>query len=137
MESQPEGQDNSMLLKVLRSKIHRATITEAVVDYVGSITIDRRLLSACGMLPGECVLVADLTNAARFETYVVAGPPGSGTICINGAAARLVNVGDLAIIMAFAYVTPEEARDLKPQVVLVDEKNRVKEKLDGASMPGA
>ena len=114
-----------MLLKVLRSKIHRATITEARVDYVGSITIDRDLMDASGLLAGECVLVADMTDGARFETYVIEGQRGSGVICINGAAARLVTPGDEAIIMAFAYVTQEEAAALKPRVVLVDKDNRV------------
>ena len=85
-----------MLIKVLRAKIHRATITEACVDYVGSITIDRELMDACGMVAGECVLVADLADGARFDTYVMEGERGSGTICINGAAARLVRVGDPA-----------------------------------------
>lgn len=118
-----------MFLKILRAKIHRAKITEAQVDYVGSITIDSDLLTASGILPGELVLVADLADGARFETYVVPGEPGSGIICINGAAARLVDVGDLVIIMAFAQVTPDEAETLKPTIVLVDEKNRVTETL--------
>ena len=90
-----------MLVKVLRGKIHRVRITEAQVEYVGSITIDRTLMDAAGIVPGECVLVADLADGARFETYVMEGAPGSGVIGINGAAARLVDVGDLAIIMAF------------------------------------
>ncbi len=114
-----------MLLKVLRAKIHRAAITQAEVDYVGSITIDSDLLDATGIIPGECVLVADLTDGARFETYVLRGEPGSGTICINGAAARLVDVGDKVIVMAYAYVDPEEASRIEPQVALVDEKNRL------------
>jgi len=114
-----------MLLKVLRAKIHQATITQAEVDYVGSITIDRDLLDATGIVPGECVLVADLTDGARFETYVMEGDRGSGTIRINGAAARLVDVRDRIIIMAFAYVEPAEAGKLKPTVVLVDENNKV------------
>lgn len=118
-----------MLLKVLRAKIHRATITHAEVDYVGSITIDRDLLDASGILPGECVLVADLTDGARFETYVMEGDRGSGIICINGAAARLVRVGDLVIIMAFAYVTSDEADGLETELVLVNEKNQVLRKL--------
>ena len=118
-----------MLLKVLRAKIHRATVTEAVIDYVGSITIDRELMDASGIVPGECVLVADMTDGARFETYVFEGEPGSGTICINGAAARLVNVGDEVIIMAFGYMEPQEARDFKPGVVLVDSSNRIVRKL--------
>ncbi len=117
------------MLKVLRGKIHRATVTEAVIDYVGSITIDRELLDASGIVPGECVLVADMTDGARFETYVFEGEPGSGTICINGAAARLVDVGDEVIIMAFGYMEPQEARGLKPGIVLVDSSNRIVQKL--------
>jgi len=114
-----------MLLKVLRAKIHRATVTDACVDYVGSITIDRDLMDAAGILPGECVLVADLTDGDRFETYVMEGGRGSGTVCVNGAAARLVRAGDLVIIMAFAYASPEEAPKIKPRVVLVDDANRI------------
>ncbi|MBN1555236.1 MAG: aspartate 1-decarboxylase [Phycisphaerae bacterium] len=116
-----------MLLKLLRGKIHRATITEACVDYVGSITIDRDLLDASGLLPGECVLVADLTDGKRFETYIMEGKAGSGVICINGAAARLVDVGDKVIIMAYAYIESDEAKTLRPKVVLVDDKNKITE----------
>jgi len=118
-----------MFLKMLRAKIHRATVTQADIDYVGSITIDPDLCDAVGILPNEEVLVADLSNGARFETYVVVGERGSGVICINGAAARLVHVGDRIIVMAFAYVTPEEARSLKTTVALVNEKNQVVKKL--------
>jgi aspartate 1-decarboxylase len=113
-----------MFLKLLRAKIHRATVTQAEVDYIGSITIDRDLIDRSGILPFEEVLVADLDNAARFRTYVIEGPPGSGTICINGAAAKLVNIGDRIIVMAFAYLGPQDARELKPKIVLVDDKNR-------------
>ncbi len=119
-----------MFLKVLRSKIHRATVTEASVDYIGSITIDEDLMDASGLIHGESVLVADLTDGARFETYVIPGPRGSGVICINGAAARLVTVGDLVIIMAFAYVTPEEARALQAQIVLIGQDNRTFKRID-------
>lgn len=118
-----------MLLKVLRAKIHRATITQAKVDYVGSITIDRDLLDASGILEGECVLVADLSDGARFTTYAVAGEAGSGTVCINGAAARLVDVGDKVIIMVFAYVTAEEAAEIKPCIILADDENKVVRRL--------
>jgi aspartate 1-decarboxylase len=118
-----------MLLKVLRSKIHRARVTEAEIEYVGSITIDADLMDAAGLVPGQCVLVADMTNGSRFETYVMRGRPGSGTICINGAAARLVTVDDEVIIMGFAYVDPKDAAALKPAVVLVDDKNKVTKKL--------
>jgi aspartate 1-decarboxylase len=116
-----------MLIKTLRAKIHRATITEARVDYVGSITIDREMLDASGIRVGECVLVADLTDGQRFETYVMEGEPGSGVICINGAAARLVDVGDKVIIMAFGYTTETEADDLSPKVVLVNDDNGIDE----------
>jgi len=114
-----------MLLKVLRAKIHRATVTQAEVDYVGSVTIDPELTEAAGIVPGEVVLVADLTDGARFETYVMLGERGSGIICVNGAAARLVTVGDKIIIMAFAYATAEEAKGIRPAVVLVDEQNHI------------
>ena len=114
-----------MFLKMLRAKIHRAVITEARVDYVGSITIDADLLDASGMKPGECVLVADLTDGARFETYIMEGESGSGIICINGAAARLVDVGDKVIIMAYAYVSPDHAEQLQTNVVLVNEQNQI------------
>jgi aspartate 1-decarboxylase len=114
-----------MFLKVLHSKIHRATITDANTDYAGSVTIDRVLMDAGGLLAGQCVLVADLANGERFETYVMEGATGSGTICINGAAARLVNIGDLVIIMAFAYVEPDKAAKLKPRIVHVDANNRI------------
>jgi len=116
-----------MLLKMLRAKIHRAVVTEACVDYVGSITIDKNLLDASGILPGENVLVADMSDGQRFETYVFEGAPGSGTICINGAAARLVDVGDEVIIMAFGYMQEQEAREYKPSVVLVDKNNTISE----------
>jgi len=114
-----------MLLKVLRAKIHLATVTEAGVDYVGSITIDRDLMDAVGLVVGECVLVADTQNGARFETYVIEGGRGSGTICVNGAAAHLVEVGHRVIIMAFAYATPGRAKQLRPLVAIVDRDNRV------------
>jgi aspartate 1-decarboxylase len=118
-----------MFLKLLRAKIHRATVTQADVEYVGSITIDQDLLDASGIRHWEEVLVADLSNAARFRTYVIPGPAGSGTICVNGAAAKLVNVGDRIIIMAFAYVTPDEAPAIAPKVLLIDEQNRIKRTL--------
>ena len=118
-----------MFFKMLRAKIHRATVTQADIDYVGSITIDPDLYEAVGILPNEEVLVADLSNGARFETYVITGQRGSGVICVNGAAARLVQVDDRIIIMAFAYATPEEAKGLKASVVLVNDKNQIVKKL--------
>jgi aspartate 1-decarboxylase len=113
-----------MFLKVLRAKIHRTTVTESCPDYIGSISIDEGLLEASGILVHEFVLVGDLSSGARFETYVIPAPRGSGTVAVNGAAARLARAGDLVIIMAHAYVTPEEAPGVKPAVVHVDEKNR-------------
>lgn len=115
-----------MLIRVLRCKIHRATVTDANVDYVGSISIDQDLIDAAGLIVGEMVLVADLTNGRRLETYVQTAPAGSAQICMNGAAARLVSPGDKVIIIASAWVTPDEARQIKPQIVLVDEHNRAK-----------
>ena len=118
-----------MLVKVLRAKIHRATVTRAEIDYVGSITIDRELMDAVGLVAGECVLVADMTDGARFETYVIEGDRGSGMICVNGAAARLVTIGDKVIIMSFSYAEPEEAKGLRPAVALVDERNHLQRML--------
>ena len=117
-----------MTRKMMRAKIHRATVTEANVDYEGSITIDRDLMDATDLLPNEAVHVWNVTNGKRFETYVVAGPPGSGVICVNGAAAHLVSVGDLVIIAAFSWMNEEEARRHAPKVVFVDERNRMREK---------
>ena len=114
-----------MFHKLLRAKIHRATVTASALDYVGSLTIDQDLMEAAGILENECILVADLDNGTRHSTYAIAGPRGSGTICVNGAAAHLVEVGHKVIVMCFGYFTPEEARVHRPQVVLVDERNRV------------
>ena len=118
-----------MLRKLLRAKIHRATVTEADPDYIGSITIDRDLVDAVDLAAGECVLVADINNSNRFETYVFEGERGSGVICINGAAAGLVSVGDKIIIMAFGYEQDEAAGSVTPRVILVDEQNRVAQTL--------
>ena len=118
-----------MLVKILKSKIHRATITQAEIDYVGSITIDRDLMDAAGLVAGECVLVADMTDGARFETYVIEADRGSGTICVNGAAARLVSVEDEVIIMSFGYVDSEKSDTVKPNIVLADKENRIVKKL--------
>ncbi len=115
-----------MTLTMLKSKIHRATVTEANLDYVGSITIDADLLDASGILEYEKVAVVDITNGARLETYTIAGERGSGIICLNGAAAKLINKQDLVIIMAYADMTPDEAKECKPTVVFVDEKNKIK-----------
>lgn len=112
-----------MLIKMLRSKIHRATVTDKNIHYSGSIRIDADLLERAGLRPYESVLVANVQNGTRHETYVQVGERGSGQIVLNGAAARLGEVGDLVIIMGFGYATPDEADALKPRVVLVDQKN--------------
>jgi aspartate 1-decarboxylase len=114
-----------MQVQVLRGKIHKATITQADLDYNGSITIDEQLLKETGILPYEKVLVSNMSNGTRFETYVIVAPPGSGTICVNGAAARLAKAGDRVIIMAFASMDQEEAKQFKPRIVIVDEKNSI------------
>jgi aspartate 1-decarboxylase len=112
---------------LLRSKIHRATVTEANSDYEGSITIDSDLMRAAGLAEYELVHVADVSNGARLETYAMAGSPGSGVICMNGAAARVIGVGDTVIIMAFGQVEEPLPPEWKPEIVLVDEKNRIRE----------
>ena len=106
-----------MLLQVLKSKIHRVTVTEANLDYIGSITIDEDLMDAASIYAGEKVQVVDNTNGARIETYVIPGQRGSGCICINGAAAHLVHVGDTVIIMAYALMTPEEVKEFEPSII--------------------
>lgn len=116
-----------MLLTMLRGKLHRATVTEKNLNYSGSITIDEALLEAADILPGEMVQVVNLNNGARFETYTIAGPRNSGIVALNGAAARLAEPGDKVIVMAYALVPYQEARGLKPRIVLVDEANRVLE----------
>ena len=113
-----------MLIEMLKGKIHRARVTQAELNYVGSVTIDRTLMDAAGILEYEKVQIADVDNGERLETYVIAGEAGSGVICLNGAAARCVSTGDKVIIMAYAQVTPEEARSFKPKVVFVDDANR-------------
>ncbi len=114
-----------MTLEMLKSKIHRATVTQAELNYVGSITIDESLMEAAGIIEYEKVQIADVDNGARFETYVIAGEAGSGIICLNGAAARMVSAGDKVIIMSYARMTPEEVKDNPPKVVFVDEKNQI------------
>ncbi len=116
-----------MLLNMFKGKIHRATVTEANLNYVGSITIDADLLKASGIIPGERVQIVNNNNGARLETYVIKGEPGSGVICLNGAAARLVQPGDNVIIIAYAMMTPEEAENFEPMVVFVDEDNKITE----------
>src|SRR4029453_13265234 len=115
----------SVMRIMMKSKIHRATVTQADLHYVGSVTLDAALMEAADLLEGEQVAIVDITNGARIETYVIPGPRGSGVIGINGAAAHLVHPGDLIIMMSYAVVDDAEARTLKPRVVNVDEKNRL------------
>jgi aspartate 1-decarboxylase len=110
---------------MLKSKIHRATVTQAQLDYVGSITIDEALLKAAGILEYEKVQIVDVNNGQRFETYVICGEENSGLICLNGAAARCVQEGDKIIIMTYAQVDANEAKNVKPTVVFVDDKNNI------------
>jgi aspartate 1-decarboxylase len=110
---------------MLKSKIHRATVTQADLHYVGSLTISAELMEQADLLPGEQVDVVDINNGARLTTYVITGPANSGVIGINGAAARLISPGDLVIIISYASVRDEEARDLVPKVVFVDSANRM------------
>ena len=114
-----------MTITMLKAKIHRATVTQAELDYVGSITVDMDLLEQAGILEYEKVQIVDVNNGSRFETYTIAGERGSGVMCLNGAAARMVQTGDKIILMAYAQVTPEEASELRPTVLFVDEKNKV------------
>lgn len=108
---------------MFHGKIHRATVTEANLNYMGSITIDEDLLDAAGILPGELVQIVNNNNGARLETYTIPGKRGSGVICLNGAAARMTQVGDIVIIMGYAQMTLEEAKSFVPKVVMVDEHN--------------
>ncbi len=118
-----------MLIKVLKSKIHRATVTDSLIDYPGSIGIDSALMEAADIVPYELVLVADVNNGTRLETYVVSEPAGSGKVTILGAAAKLMKKGDLVIVMGFAYLEPADARHTKPKLVAVDAGNKIKETL--------
>ena len=114
-----------MTIEILKSKIHRAQVTDANLNYIGSITIDEDLMDASGMIEYEKVQVVNNNNGERFETYVIKGERGSGVICTNGAAARKVQVGDILIITAYAHMTPEEAKHFKPQIVHPDPKTNL------------
>jgi aspartate 1-decarboxylase len=114
-----------MLREVLRAKIHGAIVTQANVDYVGSITVDGALLSAAGIAPYEKVLVGDLANGARFATYAIAGKKKSGIVCVNGAAAKLVSVGDKVVLMCFGIIDEKEIKKHKPKIIYVNEKNKI------------
>jgi len=119
-----------MLTKLLKSKIHRATVTVTDVNYHGSITIDPDLLRASGLLPNEAVLIADCDNGNRFETYVIVGEPGSGIVGINGAAARLTAVGHRVIVMSFVQASPQEVATHRSRVVIVNEQNKPVETIE-------
>lgn len=114
-----------MLRQMLKSKIHHARVTQADLNYVGSVTIDRDLLEACDILPNEMVLIINIENGERFETYAFEGASGSGVVGMNGGTARLCQVGDRVLICAWAYVPNDEAKDHKPKVIFVDETNRL------------
>lgn len=114
-----------MNITLLKAKIHRAVVTQADLNYVGSVTIDTRLLEESGIMEYEKVQIVDINNGNRFETYTIAGEEGSGIICLNGAAAKCVNVGDKVIIMAYADMTSEEAKHHKPTVLFVNEENEI------------
>ncbi|MCE5328750.1 aspartate 1-decarboxylase [bacterium] len=114
-----------MLISLLKSKIHRATVTDARVDYVGSITIDKSLMEEAGIKQYEKVLVASVDSGERLETYVIEGKSGSGEICLNGAAAKIIKKAEKIIIMAFCFLTEEEALNFHPRIIHVDEKNHI------------
>ena len=114
-----------MLIEVFKSKLHRATVTEANLNYTGSITIDRDLMDAAEMVPHQKVQIVNVNNGARFETYIIEGKRGSGVICLNGPAARMVQVGDIVIVITYAAITPEEAKTHAPVVCILDENNRI------------
>lgn len=114
-----------MIIEVLKSKIHRAKVTQAELNYVGSITIDEDLIEAANIIPNEKVQIVNNNNGARFETYVIKGERGSGTICLNGATARLAQIGDIVIIMSYAYMEQEEARQYEPILIFPDTDNKL------------
>lgn len=114
-----------MTVTMLKGKIHRAVVKQAELNYVGSITVDPELMEAAGIYEYELVQIVDVENGNRFETYMIAGEPGSGMICLNGAAARQVQVGDHVIIMCYCQMSPEEVKEHKPKVVFVDDENKI------------
>jgi aspartate 1-decarboxylase len=114
-----------MIINMLKAKIHRVTVTQAELNYVGSITIDKKLMDAAGLIEYEKVSIADIDNGSRFETYVIEGEEGSGVICLNGAAARCVLKGDKIIIMSYCQINEIEAKEHKPKVVFVDNNNAI------------
>ena len=124
-----------MLRTVCKSKLHRATVTEANVQYTGSLTLDAQLMKAADLVPYEQVHVVDVDNGARIVTYCIEGAPGSGTVCINGAAARLISAGHKVIIISYAQVTSEELSEMAPKIVMLDANNRIQEVEASAPSP--
>jgi aspartate 1-decarboxylase len=124
-----------MLRLMLKSKVHRATVTEADLDYEGSLTLDQELMDAADLREFEGISVYNITNGSRFETYVISGRRGSGTVCINGAAAHLAGLGDLVIIASYTWLEEKEVLTRQPRIVLVDGKNRIKRILDRHAVP--
>lgn len=118
-----------MLIEMMTGKLHKAIVTDANLNYEGSITIDESLIEECGILPGQKVQIVNNNNGARFETYVIKGEKNSGTICLNGAAARLAQPGDVVIIIAYALMDRDEAKDYVPKVLLLDKANKIDKKL--------
>ncbi|MBD1363532.1 aspartate 1-decarboxylase [Mucilaginibacter sp. ZT4R22] len=114
-----------MIIEILKSKLHRVKVTQAELNYVGSITIDEDLIEAANIIPNEKVQIVNNNNGARFETYVIKGERGSGTVCLNGATARLAQVGDIIIIMSYAYMEAEEARSYEPILIFPDANNKL------------
>ena len=120
-----------MLREMLRSKIHRATVTDANLSYEGSITIDQDLIEAAGILPYEQVMISNMNNGERFETYVIPGPRGSGQVCLNGPTARKGVTGDKIVIFFYEYYNEEELKTFKPKIIIVDDKNRIAKQVIG------
>ncbi len=118
-----------MFVKILKSKLHCARVTETKLHYAGSVAVDTELMDAVSFLPYESVIIADLNNGNRLETYIIPAEAGSGDVVVMGAAARLINPKDVVIIFSFAFVTPEEAKEFKPKIVALDEKNRITKKI--------
>ncbi len=116
-----------MLRTVCKAKLHGATVTEANVAYTGSLTLDAALMKAADLVPYEQVHVVDVDNGARLVTYCIEGPTNSGTVCVNGAAARLISAGDKIIVIAYAQVSPEELEELEPKLIMLDERNRIRQ----------
>jgi aspartate 1-decarboxylase len=120
-------EDTSMFRTMMNGKIHRATVTEANLNYVGSITIDQNILDAVGMVENEKVQIVNNNNGARFETYIIAGQRGSGVICLNGAAARLVHVGDIVIIISYVMINSDQIQSHQPKIAIMDQNNHIQE----------